>query len=132
MKILGMGGFEFVIILIVVLLIFGPKNLPKLGKALGKSVSSLREGMSEGKKKNGAAEDEAAPAQPDDAENGTVEVVAELEEPAEPAASPAASAEAETDTVIADAEKAAADAEAAADEAFEPKKVRRVVRKKAE
>ena len=53
---LGIKGFEWVIILIVILLIFGPKNLPKLGKAIGKTFSSLREGMSEGKKSKAAAE----------------------------------------------------------------------------
>lgn len=46
MKILGLGVPELVIILVVVLLIFGPKNLPKLGSALGKTVKSLRDGMS--------------------------------------------------------------------------------------
>lgn len=46
MKFLGMGVPELLIILVVVLLIFGPKNLPKLGSAIGKSVKSLREGMS--------------------------------------------------------------------------------------
>ena len=51
MKFLGMGGFEFVIILIVVLLIFGPKNIPKLGKALGKGLSGLRKGVESGKEK---------------------------------------------------------------------------------
>ncbi|MBQ9068657.1 MAG: twin-arginine translocase TatA/TatE family subunit [Eggerthellaceae bacterium] len=45
MKILGMGVPELVIILAVALLIFGPKNLPKLGSALGKTVKNLREGM---------------------------------------------------------------------------------------
>ena len=35
MKILGLGVPELVIILVVVLLIFGPKNLPKLGASLG-------------------------------------------------------------------------------------------------
>ena len=40
-------GFEWIVILIVVLLIFGPKNLPKLGKALGSTVKNIREGMSE-------------------------------------------------------------------------------------
>jgi sec-independent protein translocase protein TatA len=45
MKFLGMGVPELLIILVVVLLIFGPKNLPKLGSAIGKSVKGLREGM---------------------------------------------------------------------------------------
>lgn len=39
-------GFEWIIILVVVLIIFGPKNLPKLGKSLGATVKNLREGMS--------------------------------------------------------------------------------------
>lgn len=45
MKFLGMGVPELLIILAVALLIFGPKNLPKLGSALGKTVKNLREGM---------------------------------------------------------------------------------------
>lgn len=45
MKFLGLGVPELLIILVVVLLIFGPKNLPKLGSAIGKSVKGLREGM---------------------------------------------------------------------------------------
>lgn len=40
-----LGPMELVIILVVVLLLFGPKNLPKLGSALGKSMKNLREGM---------------------------------------------------------------------------------------
>ena len=43
--ILGAGGPEILIILVVVLIIFGPKNLPKLGSALGKTVKNVREGM---------------------------------------------------------------------------------------
>ncbi len=49
MKFLGMGVPELLIILVVILLIFGPKNLPKLGSALGKTVKNLREGMSDDK-----------------------------------------------------------------------------------
>ncbi len=45
MRILGMGVPELAVILVIVLLIFGPKNLPKLGSALGKSVRSLRDGL---------------------------------------------------------------------------------------
>lgn len=43
----GMGPVELIIILVIVLLIFGPKNLPKLGKTLGKTVKGVREGMDE-------------------------------------------------------------------------------------
>ena len=44
----GLRMPELIIILIVILLIFGPKNLPKLGKALGSTVKNVREGMEEG------------------------------------------------------------------------------------
>ncbi len=57
MKILGLGVPELLIILVVVLLIFGPKNLPKLGSALGKTVKGLRDGMDAGKKEVGDASD---------------------------------------------------------------------------
>ncbi|MCI6274746.1 MAG: twin-arginine translocase TatA/TatE family subunit [Coriobacteriaceae bacterium] len=45
--ILGLGIPELLIIVVVVLIIFGPKNLPKLGSALGKTVKNVREGMEE-------------------------------------------------------------------------------------
>ena len=45
-------GFEWVVILVVALLIFGPKNLPKLGKSLGSTVKNIREGMSGEDKKD--------------------------------------------------------------------------------
>lgn len=41
----GLGIPELIIILIVVLVIFGPKNLPKLGASIGKTVKNIREGM---------------------------------------------------------------------------------------
>lgn len=42
---LGLGAPELIAILIVVLVIFGPKNLPKLGKSFGQTVKGIREGM---------------------------------------------------------------------------------------
>lgn len=69
MKILGMGVPELVIILIVILLIFGPKNLPKLGSAFGKTVKNLREGM-------GVNEDDKV----EEAAIEAVEAVEEVEE----------------------------------------------------
>ena len=68
MKILGMGMPELLIILAVILLIFGPKNLPKLGGAIGKTVKNLREGMGGGDKNIVEADDEE-------------EVIEEVEEP---------------------------------------------------
>ena len=43
--IFGMGPMELGIILLIVLVIFGPKNLPKIGSALGRTVKNVREGM---------------------------------------------------------------------------------------
>ena len=45
--IFGMGPLEIGVILIVAVVIFGPKNLPKLGSAIGKTVKNVREGMEE-------------------------------------------------------------------------------------
>lgn len=41
------GMNELIIILVVVLIIFGPKNLPKLGKMFGKTMKSFKAGMDE-------------------------------------------------------------------------------------
>lgn len=50
MKIGPLGITEIIIILVVVLIIFGPKNLPKLGTAIGKAVKNLKEGLGGHKK----------------------------------------------------------------------------------
>ena len=57
MKILGLGVPELVIILVVVLLIFGPKNLPKLGASLGAIVNASRSILCAWKKREGMAFD---------------------------------------------------------------------------
>ncbi len=59
MKVFGLGVPELLIILAVILIIFGPKNLPKLGSALGKTVKNLRDGMGLDKKKAEEAAEEA-------------------------------------------------------------------------
>ena len=41
------GTNELLIILVVALLIFGPKNLPKLGKMFGKTINGFKKGMDE-------------------------------------------------------------------------------------
>ena len=42
----GVGGWEFVIILVIVLIIFGPKSLPALGRALGKGLKEFKSASS--------------------------------------------------------------------------------------
>ena len=39
------GPTELLMILIVVLIIFGPKNLPKLGKMFGQTMKGFKEGI---------------------------------------------------------------------------------------
>ena len=91
MKIFGLGVPELLIILAVALLIFGPKNLPKLGSALGRTVKNLRDGMGSAKKEMDASEEEApaekprkkkAAAKKQAAENAEAEDATEAAEPA--------------------------------------------------
>jgi sec-independent protein translocase protein TatA len=42
MKVFGMGLPELIIILLVVLLFWGPKNLPKLGAMMGRTIKKFR------------------------------------------------------------------------------------------
>lgn len=44
------AGWELFAILAVVLLLFGPTQLPKLAKMFGKSAKALKEGLDEGMK----------------------------------------------------------------------------------
>jgi sec-independent protein translocase protein TatA len=55
----GLGTGELVIILVIVLVLFGPKRLPQLGKSLGKTMKSLRDGI-EGKDEDEEEEPVAA------------------------------------------------------------------------
>jgi len=54
----GLGTTELIIILVIVLVLFGPKRLPQLGKSLGKTVKSMRDGL-EGKDEESIDAEEA-------------------------------------------------------------------------
>lgn len=45
----GLGSPELIVILLIVLLFFGPTRLPKLSKTLGESAKALRDGFTGGK-----------------------------------------------------------------------------------
>ncbi len=57
----GIGAPELIIILVIVLILFGPKRLPQLGKSLGKTMKAIREGA-EGKTEDDEEEVTAADA----------------------------------------------------------------------
>ena len=40
------GGWELIVILVIVLILFGPKNLPKIGGAIGRSIREFKDGIS--------------------------------------------------------------------------------------
>ena len=72
MAIFGLpGGAEWIIILAIILLLFGPSQLPKLAKMFGKSAKSLKEGLEgnfEDDETETATKDKAAKASEDASE----------------------------------------------------------------
>ncbi len=44
------GLTELLIILVIILLLFGPKKLPKLARSMGAAAAEFRRGLSEGDK----------------------------------------------------------------------------------
>jgi sec-independent protein translocase protein TatA len=45
----GLGGWEWIIILVIVIILFGGSRLAGVGAALGQSIREFREGISGGK-----------------------------------------------------------------------------------
>ncbi len=61
----GFHGLDLVVILVIALLIFGPKKLPEMGSAIGKSIKEFRKGMNElTSPKDEHAEENQLPATP--------------------------------------------------------------------
>ena len=42
----GIGMQELIIILVIALLVFGPKKLPEIGRGLGKAMRDFKKGLS--------------------------------------------------------------------------------------
>lgn len=61
----NVGVWDWVIILLIVLVLFGGKRLPELAKSLGKSISAFKRGIKEGEEefKKGLDEKDEPPPQ---------------------------------------------------------------------
>jgi len=59
---MNLGSGELIIVLVIVLLVFGGSQLPKLAKNLGKAQKEFKDGLAEGSKDD----DDAASAADDD------------------------------------------------------------------
>ena len=56
---LGLGTPELIIIAVIILLIFGGSQLPKLAKNIGTSAKELRTGLGKDEKKTEASKEQA-------------------------------------------------------------------------
>ncbi len=58
----NIGPMEIGIVLLIALLVFGPKKLPSLGRSLGQGLNEFRSGLSSSEAKETDEEPEAKPA----------------------------------------------------------------------
>lgn len=70
----NVGPLEIVIVLIIALIVFGPKRLPELGRSLGKGIREFRSSVSGG---GGDDEDGKLPGHPPEIEPAQRDTVAE-------------------------------------------------------
>ena len=58
----NLGGWEWIIVLIIILLLFGPGRIGKLSGELGKSIKAFRDGL--GSEQKSEQKDEDKPTDP--------------------------------------------------------------------
>lgn len=56
----GLGATELIVILIIILVIFGGSQLPKLARSLGTSAKELRKGLKDDEKSTDKSDDKVA------------------------------------------------------------------------
>ena len=59
MKLLFLGTWEIIIIVLIVLLLFGGKKIPELMKGLGKGVKSFKDGVNGVEDESGKRKEES-------------------------------------------------------------------------
>lgn len=62
----GLGMWELLVILAIVLVIFGARKLPEIGSGLGKGIANFRQATKEAKEIDVTPEDAASEAKKDD------------------------------------------------------------------
>jgi sec-independent protein translocase protein TatA len=60
----NLGIWEILLILLVVLIVFGPKRLPEMGRSLGRGMREFKDSISNAAPRTEDLEGEATPAQP--------------------------------------------------------------------
>ncbi|NLV71116.1 MAG: twin-arginine translocase TatA/TatE family subunit, partial [Actinobacteria bacterium] len=60
----NIGGWEIVIVVVLALIIFGPKKLPELGSSLGRSITGFKKGLRDAKEELQETEEPPATAEP--------------------------------------------------------------------
>jgi sec-independent protein translocase protein TatA len=60
----GLGGWEWIIILLIVLLLFGPGRIGKIAGELGKSIKAFRDGLGGEKKDDEQTTDSSGNVEP--------------------------------------------------------------------
>ena len=86
----GIGPWEIAVVVIIALVVFGPKRLPELGSSLGKAITGFKSGLKTSEEEIRAAlKDDASAVPADQAQIATTQAVA-VEPTAQPLAQPVA------------------------------------------
>ncbi len=72
----NIGPLEIIVVLIIALVVFGPKRLPELGRSLGKGIREFRGSVS-----GESGDDDERPSPPHKIEAGPGETIAHEEQP---------------------------------------------------
>lgn len=56
---MGIGFTELVVILVIILILFGPGKLPEIGKALGRGIREFKDAQKEVRKKSDDSQDKS-------------------------------------------------------------------------
>ena len=56
----NIGPLEIIVVLVIALVVFGPRRVPELGRSLGKGIREFKDTVTSDGEDNGAKDDSAA------------------------------------------------------------------------